>query len=56
MCPCCFATFGLAVAAQPSTGRLATLAVNISRKKIGTREVTPISNERKGGDVNGHNR
>lgn len=42
--------------AQPSTSRLAALAVNISRKKIGTRGVTPISNERESGDVNGHDR
>jgi len=41
MCPFCFATLGLVVAGTVSTGGLAALAVQVSRKKNHAAE--PIS-------------
>ena len=54
MCPFCFATMGLVVAAAVSTGGLAALAVKVSRKKNGAGEVLPNSEERKNENVDEH--
>jgi hypothetical protein len=56
MCPFYFAMFGPAVAGAALHWPPRDVAVSTFRKEIGTREVTPISNERKSGDVNGHDR
>jgi hypothetical protein len=53
MCPFCFATMGLVVAGAISTGGLAALAVNVSRKNRAG-EVLPNSDERKNENVNEH--
>jgi hypothetical protein len=54
MCPFCFATMGLIVAGAASTGGLAALAVKLSRKKNGAREIVPNSDERKNQNVDEH--
>ena len=54
MCPFCLSTVGLIIAGSLSTGGLAVLAVNISRKKNHTNEVTADPNERSISDVNQH--
>jgi hypothetical protein len=54
MCPFCFATMGLIVAGAASTGRLAALAVKLSRKKNGAGEIVPNSDERKNQNVDEH--
>jgi hypothetical protein len=45
---------GTIVAGAVSTGGLAALAVKVSRKKNGAREIISISNERSSQDVNQH--
>jgi hypothetical protein len=45
-------TVGLIVAGAVSTGGLATLALKVSRKKSGSTEIIPNSNERSNQDVN----
>jgi hypothetical protein len=52
MCPFCVSTMGLILAGAVSTGGLATLAVKLSRKKSGSTETIPNSNERSRQDVN----
>jgi len=52
MCPFCLTTVGLIVAGSVSTGGLAALAVNISRKKSSTSEIT--ANEKSIPDINQH--
>ena len=52
MCPFCISTMGLIVAGAVSTGGLATLALKVSRKKGGSTENIPTSNERSSHDVN----
>jgi hypothetical protein len=52
MCPFCVSTLGVIVAGAVSTGGLATLAVKLSRKKSGSTESIPESNERNTQDVN----
>jgi hypothetical protein len=54
MCPFCLASMGLVVAGAVSTGGLAALAVKVSRKKSGAKEVIPNSNERRIQDGNEH--
>ena len=54
MCPFCFATMGLIVAGAASSGGLAALAVNLSRKKNKAREIVPNSDKRRNQDVNEH--
>jgi hypothetical protein len=51
MCPFCISTVGLIVAGAVSTGGLATLALKVSRKKYGSREIIPNSDERSSQDV-----
>jgi hypothetical protein len=46
MCPFCFSTVGLVVASAVSTGGLAALAVNISRKKNEAEEIIPNLNNK----------
>jgi hypothetical protein len=47
MCPFCLATVGLAVAGAVSTGGLAALAVKVSWKKNGAKEIVPNLNNKK---------
>jgi len=54
MCPFCFATMGLIVAGAASSGGLAALAVNLSRKKNKAGEIVPNSDKRRNRDVNEH--
>ena len=55
MCPFCLATtMGFIIAGAASTGGLATLAFQLSRKKNESREFVPSSNKRKNHDVNEH--
>jgi len=56
MCPFCLATMGLIVAGAASTGGLVALAVKLSHKKNGAREIVPNSNKRRNQDVNKHDR
>jgi hypothetical protein len=56
MCPFCLATMGLIVAGAASGGGLTALAVKVSRKKNGAREIVPNSNQRRNQDVNEHDR
>ena len=46
MCPFCFATVGLVVAREVSTGGLTALAVKVSRKKNGAEEIVPNLNNK----------
>jgi hypothetical protein len=50
MCPFCLSTMGFVVAGAVSTGGLAALAVNVSRKNR-TGEVLPNSEKRKNQNV-----
>jgi hypothetical protein len=54
MCPFCLATLGMVVAGAVSTGGLAAIAIQLSRKKNDGGESIPNSNERSGADVNTH--
>ena len=56
MCPFCVATMGLIVAGAASTGGLAALAVNVSRKKNRAGEIIPNSDKGRNQDVNEHDR
>jgi hypothetical protein len=56
MCPFCLATMGLIVAGAASGGGLTALAVKVSRKKNGAREIVQNSNQRRNQDVNEHDR
>ena len=46
MCPFCLASMGMIVVGAASTGGLAALAVKLSRKKSGTGEIAPNSNQK----------
>ena len=54
MCPFCLSTLGLIVAGAVSTSGLAALAVKVSTKKNGAKEIIPNSTERRNSDVNQH--
>ncbi|MGH9758644.1 MAG: hypothetical protein ACRD4M_12975 [Candidatus Acidiferrales bacterium] len=55
MCPFCLATMGLIVAGAASTGGLAALAAQVSRKKINQAgEIDSNSNERRNENVIEH--
>lgn len=54
MCPFCLATMGLIVAGAASTGGLAALALNVSRKKNAVKEVVPNSDRRRNQDADEH--
>ena len=41
MCPFCWTSMGLIVAGAVSTGGLTALAVKVTRKKNGAREIVP---------------
>ncbi len=57
MCPFCLASMGLIVASATSAGGLAVLAVKLSRKKNGVKEIpNSNSNERSNEDVNQNSR
>ena len=48
MCPVLFGNHGTSRASAVSTGGLAALAVKVSRKKDGTKEIAPnLNNEKK---------
>jgi len=51
MCPFCLATMGLIVAGAASTGGLAALALNVSRKNNAATEVVPNPDRRRNQDV-----
>jgi hypothetical protein len=53
MCPFCFATIGLVVAGTVSTGGLAALAVQVSRKNRAGK-VRPNAEERNNQNVDKH--
>lgn len=46
MCPFCLVTMGIVVAGAVSTGGLAALAVNVSRKKNTAEEIVPNLNNK----------
>jgi hypothetical protein len=54
MCPFCSATMELIVAGAASTGGLAALAVNRSRKRNKAGEIVPNSDKRRNQDVDEH--
>ena len=54
MCPFCLTTMGLFVAGAVSSGGVAALAVRVSRKKNGAREIVPNSSQRRNEDDNEH--
>ena len=56
MCPFCFATLGVVVAATVSTGGLTALAVKISREKNHAAGTIPNSIERSSENVSTHSR
>ncbi len=56
MCPFCMAYVGLVVAGAVSSGGLAALAVKVSRKKSGAKEILLNSDERKNENVHEHDR
>jgi hypothetical protein len=56
MCPFCLATLGLIVAGGASTGGVAALAVKVSRKKNGARQIVQDLNKGRNQDVTEHDR
>jgi hypothetical protein len=46
MCPFCLATMGLIVAGAASAGGLTALALKVSRKENGAREIVQNSNNK----------
>ena len=46
MCPFCLATIGLVVAGAVSTGGLAAVAVKVSRKRNGAKQIAPNLNNK----------
>ena len=51
MCPFCLATMGLIVAGAASTGGLAALTRNVSRKKYGAEGIVQQPDQRRNQDV-----